>query len=400
MQKRPPLLAGIKILDLATVVAAPFAATLCADLGAKVTKIELPSGNDMLRSLAPSTKEHSFYWKAINRGKQGITLDIRKPEGKALFLKIIAQQDVLVENFRTGTLDNWGLSLKELHQINPRLIVLRLTGFGQTGPYANRPGYARIFEAMSGLTNLIGTPESGPQHPNLPMGDLIAGLFGAFSIASAIASIRGNPKASGFEIDLSATESLFRLLDPLPVEYEFLNHERTHVGNRAGYTAPSSMYRTKDHIWVTLVAASDVGFTNFSQAIGKPEWVHDPKFCNNLKRCENTEELDVAIKKWFIEHDFHEVQTTLDQADVPYTKVYGIEDIVNDPQVKAREGIIRLKDSVLGSIPAPCVVPRIADTEKTEISTGPLKGEHNQSFYEDLGVTATEMKHLISIGVI
>lgn len=178
MTSRPPLLQGVRIFDLSTVIAAPFSATLCGDLGADVTKIELPDGSDALRGLAPTTPEHALYWKTVNRGKRGITLDVRKPAGKDLFLKAIKNADVLVENFRTGTMDRWGLDLQTLLKANPNLIVLRLTGFGQTGPYAERPGFARIFEAMSGLTNLIGTQQSGPQHPNLPIGDLIAGLFG------------------------------------------------------------------------------------------------------------------------------------------------------------------------------------------------------------------------------
>ena len=292
MTARPPLLEGIRILDLSTVIAAPFAATLCADLGAAVTKIELPDGSDALRGLAPTTPEHALYWKAVNRGKRGITLDVRTPRGKELFLKAIKNADVLVENFRTGTMDRWGLDLKTLLENNPNLIVLRLTGFGQTGPYAKRPGFARIFEAMSGFTNLIGTPASGPQHPNLPIGDLIAGLFGAFSISSAIASLRRDPSQGGFEIDLSATEAIFRLMDPLAVEYALLGIKRMHEGNRASYTAPSNMYQSKDGKWTTLVASSDAIFKRLCVAINKPEWIGDPKFATNPKRCANVIELD------------------------------------------------------------------------------------------------------------
>ena len=391
MKNRPQLLHGSKILDISTVLAAPFAATLCADLGAEVTKIELPHGFDSLRGLAPTSQEHAYYWKVVNRGKKGITLDIRKPKGKELFLKIIETHDVLVENFRTGTLDKWGLSLNELHQANPKLIVLRLTGFGQTGPYANRPGYARIFEAMSGLTNLIGTPSSGPQHPNLPIGDLIAGLFGAFSLAASLNSIKTNPELGGFEIDLSATEALFRLLDPLPIENEFLNVQRSHVGNRAGYTSPSSMYQTNDGFWVTLVAGADNIFENLCNALKKPEWLNNPKYFNSFVRLENSEELDNELKNWFSQHSYEEIQSALSNADVPHTKVFNIQDILNDEQVKFRKGIIRLKDKDLGSVPAPCVVPRIPDVSEGEISTGPSKGQHNETFYLSLGLSEDEI---------
>ena len=400
MTSRPPLLQGVRILDLSTVIAAPFSATLCADLGADVTKIELPDGSDALRGLAPTTPKHALYWKTVNRGKRGITLDVRKPAGKELFLKALKSADVLVENFRTGTMDRWGLDLQTLLNANPNLIVLRLTGFGQTGPYAERPGFARIFEAMSGLTNLIGTQQSGPQHPNLPIGDLIAGLFGALSISAAIASIRRNPSQGGFEIDLSATEALFRLLDPLAVEYEVLGINRTHVGNQASYTAPSNMYQTKDGKWVTVVASSDPIFKRLCDAINKPEWASNKKFHTNPQRCINVKELDLEISQWFVTKNYSEIESIFNQAEIPYTKVYDIQDVLQDPQVIARDGIIRLIDNDLGSIPAPCPVPRIADIPKTQIKTGPNTGEDNDAFYMSLGLTIEEINSLKQVRII
>ncbi len=400
MTNRPALLQDVRILDLSTVIAAPFAATLCGDLGATVTKIELPDGSDALRGLAPTTPDHALYWKTVNRGKKGITLDIRSAKGKDLFLKIIGETDVLVENFRTGTLDRWGCDLKTLLAANPDLIVLRLTGFGQTGPYAERPGFARIFEAMSGLTNLIGTPESGPQHPNIPIGDLIAGLFGAFSIASAIASLRRDPAQGGFEIDLSATEAVFRLLDPLAVEYALLGVNRTHAGNRASYTAPSNMYQSKDGKWITVVASSDAIFKRLCIAIDKPDWIDDPKFSNNPKRCLHVDALDEGIGGWIAENAFIEIKKRFDEASIPYTKVYDISDVMSDPQVKSRNGIIQLVDQELGEVPAPCRVPRVADIKETRIKTGPKTGEDNLTFYKDLGLADHEIAALEKDGVI
>lgn len=199
---------------MATVLAAPLGATLCADQGADVVKLELPDGSDALRSLQPVKDGIPLWWKVANRGKRGISLDVRKSEGRLLLLKMLPFFDVLVENFRAGTLDKWGLDLATLHSVNPRLIVIRLTGFGQTGPYRTRPGYARIFEAMSGFTQLTGEAGRSPLHSNFPVGDAIAGLFCAFSIASEIARLRADPDARGVEVDLAATEALFRLLDP------------------------------------------------------------------------------------------------------------------------------------------------------------------------------------------
>jgi crotonobetainyl-CoA:carnitine CoA-transferase CaiB-like acyl-CoA transferase len=252
-------LQGVRILDMATVLAAPFSATLCGDMGADVVKLELPQGNDALRGLAPVHEGHALFWKTANRGKKGISLDVRQPAGRDLFLRLIEGFDVLVENFRTGTLDGWGLDLATLHARNPRLIVLRLTGFGQTGPSARKPGFARIFEAMSGLTYLSGEADGPPQHMNYPLGDAIAGLYGAFAIATALAERNARPQAEqkGIEIDLSATEALLRLLDPLAAEYKFYGAVRERTGSRAGYTAPSNVYKTADGAWITLVGSSD-----------------------------------------------------------------------------------------------------------------------------------------------
>jgi crotonobetainyl-CoA:carnitine CoA-transferase CaiB-like acyl-CoA transferase len=252
------VLNGVRILDMATFLAAPFAATLCADLGAEVVKIELPSGPDPLRSLAPVKGKHSIHWKISNRGKDGITLDVRKPEGRALLLRLLPSFDVLVENFRTGTLDSWGLDLATLHAANPRLIVLRVTGFGQTGPDARRPGFARIFEAMSGFAHLIGEPTGSPQHMNYALGDMIAGLFGAFSITAALAEHARRPEAPGREIDLSATEAMFRLLETCrpnsknwasfasePVPAPPTLRRRTSTGRRTTSGCPSSLHPTR-----------------------------------------------------------------------------------------------------------------------------------------------------------
>lgn len=395
-----PLLAGVRILDMATVLAAPFSATLCGDLGAEVIKLELPDGSDALRGLAPVKGDLALYWKTVNRGKRGITLDVRKPRGRELLLAMLKDTDVLVENFRTGTMDRWGLSLEAMHAVNPRLVVLRLTGFGQTGPYRQRPGFARIFEAMSGLTNLIGTQQSGPQHPNFPIGDVVAGVFGAFSIAAAVARLRADPEERGFEIDLSATEAVFRLLDPLAVEYEQLKLARGRAGNRASYTAPSNMYRTADGKWVTLVASSDLIFARLCAAMQMPELPRDPRFASNPARCANLDELDGRIAAWFAAHDFAALQALLDKADVPYTKVYGIEDVLADPQVRAREGVIRLEDPDLGSIPAPCVVPRVAGRDHRPARSGPGVGEHNAVIYGGLGIGADELRRLKADGVI
>ncbi|MCY1211008.1 Succinyl-CoA--L-malate CoA-transferase beta subunit [compost metagenome] len=393
-------LAGTRILDMATVVAAPFSATLCADLGADVVKLELPDGSDALRSLAPTSEEHALYWKVTNRGKRGITLDVRKPEGRDLFLRLIADFDVLVENFRTGTMERWGLDLATLHAVNPQLTVLRLTGFGQTGPYAGRPGFARIFEAMSGFAHLTGEPDGSPQHMNYPLGDVAAGLFGAFSIAAALVERARHPEAPGREIDLSATEAMMRLMEPLAVEYEQLGHVRQRAGSRATYTAPSNMYQTLEGAWVTIVGSSGSTFRRLCVAMERAELADDPRFGTAAARIANVDQIDGLVAAWCRGQALTTLSAALEQHAVPFSKVYDIADILADPHFQAREAWIRLPDPELGSVPAPCVVPRFSGIEAPTPRSGPSVGEHNAEVYRSFGIDADELQRLQSLQVI
>jgi len=387
-------LAGVRILDMATVLAAPIGATLCADHGADVVKLELPDGSDALRGLQPVKDGVPLWWKVANRGKRGITLDVRQPRGKEIFLSMLPQFDVLVENFRSGTLDRWGLDVATLHRANPRLVVVRLTGFGQTGPYKSRPGYARIFEAMSGFTNLTGEAGGPPLHSNFPVGDAVAGLFCAFSIASEIARLRGNPEAMGVEVDLAATEALFRLLDCLPVEHEMLGQVRRPEGNRASYTAPSNMYRSRDGQFFSLVASSNSIFARVCAVIGQPELAQDARFATNPARVRNLVELDDMLGAWFGAHDYADIAPRLEEGGIPFSKAYTIEDIEQDPHYIARQAIVRLPDPDYGSLPAPCIVPRIVGREMTVPRTGPALGEHNEEVYARFGIDAAELAQL------
>ncbi len=393
-------LSGVRILDMATVLAAPLGATLCADQGADVVKLELPGGGDALRGLQPVKDGKALWWKIANRGKRGITLDVRQPAGRELLLRMIPQFDVLVENFRTGTLDRWGLDLATLHRANPRLVVVRLTGFGQTGPYKARPGFARIFEAMSGFTSLTGEAGGSPLHSNFPVGDAVAGLFCAFSIASEMARLRGDPEAPGCEVDLAATEALFRLLDPLPVEHEQLGTVRMPAGNCASYTAPSNMYRSRDGIYFSVVASSDPIFRRLCAAIGKPEWGSDARFATNPSRVAHLAALDEGLGEWFGTHDYAVIERRLDDAGIPFSKIFTIADIEQDPHHRARNAIIRLPDPDYGTLPAPCVVPRVPGRALPVPRTGPDTGEHNAEVYGELGLDAAALDALRAARVI
>lgn len=393
-------LAGVRILDMATVLAAPFAASLCADLGAEVVKLELPDGSDPLRALAPVKDGLPLYWKVTNRGKKGITLDVRKPKGRALFLKLVATFDVLVENFRAGTLERWGIGPEVLFEANPRLVLLRVTGFGQSGPNAARPGFARIFEAMSGLTNLTGQADGPPLHMNFPIGDTVAGVFGAFAITSELVRLRADPQARGIEIDLSATEALMRMLEPLAVEREQLGLVRRRSGNLASYTAPSNMYCTADGQHFTLVASSDAIFRRLCEAMGMDRLVQDPRFKTNPARVTHCLALDSLLADWFAARPYAEVAGVLNAAEVPFSKAYTIDDIVADAHFQARQSLIRLPDDDLGSVPAPCTVPRAVGRMAPVPHAGPAVGQHNDEVYGRLGLGGQALSALRAEGVI
>ena len=395
------LLEGVRILDMATVLAAPFAATLCGDLGADVTKLELPEGGDPLRRLSPVQDGHALWWKVANRGKRGITLDVRKPAGRALFLRLITRYDVLVENFRPGTLDRWGLDLATLRAANPGLVVLRLSGFGQTGPLSGQPGYARVFEAMSGFANLVGAPDGAPQHANYPIGDVMAGVFGAFAIASAVARRRAHPEEAPAELDLSATEALLRVLDALPVEHERTGEVRGRTGNRASYTAPSNLYRTADGVWMSLVASSDAIFARLARAMDAPAMAEDPRFATMRARVANVDALDAAVAAWFARTPAAAASAAFEREGVPAARVADIAAVMADPHLAARGAIVRLPDPELGSLPAPAAVPRTMGTEPLPPPrTGPLTGEHNAAVWGELGLDAQALDALRRDGVI
>ena len=399
--KQGPL-RGVRILDLATVVAAPFAGTLCADMGAEVVKVELPNGGDALRTLAPVWQEHELFWKVANRGKKGITLDVRQTEGRDLFLRMLPLFDVLIENFRTGTLDSWGLDFQTLRLHNPKLIVLRLTGFGQTGPYAKRPGFARVFEAMSGFTNLTGEADGPPQHMNYPLGDSIAGLFGAFAISTALAERARMPDSDyhGTEIDLAATEALSRLLDPLAAEMQFMNVVRQRNGSRATYTAPSNVFQSADCKWITIVGTGDPIFQRICKAMNREDLLSDPRFSNNKQRTQNLVELDQELAAWCRQHTMEFVVQRLNEYEAPYGCVNSIEDFAADSHFISRNALIDLPDDDLGSVKAPCIVPRFIGSDLPIPKTGPHRGQDNDQFYSSLGLSLEQIDELRSNKVI
>jgi crotonobetainyl-CoA:carnitine CoA-transferase CaiB-like acyl-CoA transferase len=387
-------LAGLRILDISTVVAGPFASTLLADLGAEVLKVEMPGTGDALRRLAPHKDGVPLWWKVTNRNKKGITLDLRKPDGKALLGRLVEQHDVLVENFRTGTLDEWGMTRDWLQAINPRLVILRVTGFGQTGPYRKTPGFARVFEAMSGLTRMCGEEGGTPLHLGYPISDAIGGLFGAIGILAELCRLKGDPTRRGQEIDCAVTEAMMRTLDFLAIEYDQLGSVRTQTGNRSQYAAPGNIYATSDGKWASIAASTQSIFERFCNALGLERLITDPRFIDNPARLKNFGEIDAIVADAISRLTLDELRTLLHKHEVGFSPIYDAADIFADPHFEARQTIVSVPDQELGRVRMQCVVPRFSETEVAVRSAGPSLGQHNDEIFAGLGLSASEVARL------
>lgn len=394
-------LQGLRVLDISTIIAAPFAATLLGDYGADVLKVEMPGAGDGARGFGPFKDGRSLWWKVINRGKDMVTLDLRQPEGVALFKRLLPDFDVLVENFRPGTLDRWGLSKEVLWQIQPRLVILRTTGFGQTGPYRDRPAFARVFEAMAGLTYITGEPDGEPMHAGYPLGDAIGGLFGAVGVLAALWKRAADREAPGEEIDLSLTESILRVLEFLPIEYDQLGVVRERSGNRNQYSSPSAVYRTRDGHWVTLAGSTAAIWANNCRAIGRADLIADPRFATNRQRTEHAGELNRIYSDWCADHALDEVLAAFRENHGVIGPIYGIDQVFADPQVQAREAIVPVPDEDFGSVRMQAVVPRFTRDPSSVREAGGGLGRDNQRIYgKRLGLTADEIADLAKRQVI
>ena len=393
-------LKGLRILDLSTVVAGPWAATLLADLGADVLKVEIPGVGDPLRALAPHKEGVPLWWKVANRNKKGISVDLRTAEGRDIVARLLPDFDVLVENFRPGTLDGWGMSREWLHEQNPALTILRVTGFGQTGPYRNKPGFARVFEAMSGLTNICGESDGRPLHMGFPIADAVAGLFGALGIVAALYREKVMPQGRGQEIDCSLMESMFRVMDFLPIEYDQLGIVRGRLGNSSQYAAPGNVYRTRDGHWASIAASTQRIFERLCVALELTGVAEDPRYRTNPDRVRNREALDALVADAIARHTLDELAALLDAHAVGFSPIYDIADIFRDPHIAAREGIVSVDDDELGPVRMQSVVPRFSATPGAVHHAGPSLGQHNEEVLGALGYSGAQRAGLRERGVI
>ena len=384
---------GVRVIDAATLMAAPWAASYLGEFGADVIKIEQPGIGDHQRRWGSKRDGIPLMWKSLSRNKRSLTLDLRKPRGADVFRSLIATADVLIENFRPGTLERWGLGPEVLLALNPRLVILRVTGYGQTGPYSAQPGFGTVAEGFSGFAHVVGQADGPPTLANLPLGDGIAGITGAYAIMVALYG-RANNGGRGQVIDLSLYEPLFRLLEPALIDYDQLGIASGRIGNRSTHVAPRNTYRCGDGQWVSLSGSTPTIWERLCAALGRPELAADPRFASNEVRIENVEALDNEIGAWMGAHPRDEVIRVMNQAQVAVGPIFDIPTIFNDPHFAAREDLVEVADPDFGSMRLANVVPRFSDTPGRVRTTGPALGAHTDEVLGELGLSSGDIASL------
>lgn len=393
-------LSGVRIIDAGNLVAAPFAAVLLADLGADVIKIEHPEKGDGQRKLEPILNGVPLWWKSIARNKRCITLDLSKAAGAEVFKDLVKGCDAVIENYRPGTMERWGLGYDVIRAVEPKVVMLRISGFGQTGPYKSRPGFGRVAEAMSGLTHLIGEPDGPPMSPGYPLGDLISGLFGAFSVMVALYQ-RDALKGPAQMIDLSLYEAIFRLMDFDAILYDKTGIIHTRTGNQVAYAAPSSTYKTSDSKYITMAASNENVWLRLCKALDRNDLPVNSKFIDNVNRVCNSNEINGIVGDWIAMRTRDEVVQRFNQYEVAFSVIYDIKDIFEDPQYLSRETLVRVKDDDLGEAIVQNVVPKFSETPGSIDFLGQKLGAHNDDIYRnELGYSTEKLNDLKARGAI
>ncbi|MGK0169452.1 MAG: crotonobetainyl-CoA:carnitine CoA-transferase CaiB-like acyl-CoA transferase [Gammaproteobacteria bacterium] len=396
-----PPLTGIRVLDVGNLIAGPFGATLLGDFGAEVIKVEQPGRGDALRGTPKDGKAaRPLNWMVEARNKKSITLNLRVEQGQKILKELVAQTDIVFENFTPGTLERWNLGWDDLREINPALIMVRVSGYGQTGPYANRPGYDRIALGFSGYMYPTGFPDRFPVRPAFPTADFNTGTFGALSAMFALYE-RDARGGVGQMIDLALYEAPFRITSDLVAAYETRGEIRERIGNRNPTFSPAGTFETRDGIYVQIAAGGDNVWARLAKAIDRPELVSDERYATSGARIERADELEALLSEWISQHDFAEVESRLVEANVPAGGIYTAREIVNDPHYLARDSYVRVADDTEGEVAMPGVVPKLMGTPGKITSTGPELGAHNAEIYEQLlGKSAEELATLREGGVI
>lgn len=392
-------LAGIRVLDLGTRIGAPFAATLLGELGAEVIKVEHPGAGDFMRTIGPFERGISLFWAVEGRGKKSITLDLSMPSGQEVLRRLVPHADVLVENFQPGTLERWNLAPAALRAINPRLIVARVSVYGQTGPYRDRPGLDRNGIAFGGLLHITGEPGRPPVRPGVIIADYLAALFNTVGVLASLYERARSER--GQEVEVSLYESVFRVLEWTAAAYDRLGTVRERTGNRLPNSAPLDNYLTGDDRYVCIVAAGDALFPRLCRAMGREDLPEDDRFRTLEARAANGDEINGVVAAWCRVHTLEEIEHALLEHEVPVSRAYPIDEIFADPHYAARGSIVAVEDPVLGPVCQQAPVPRLDRTPLRVAGGAPRLGEHNEEVYAGLlGMSASEIDALRAEAVI
>lgn len=392
-------LRGVKVIELGTMIAGPVGCTLLGDFGADIIKIEQPKTGDTLRHLGPFVDGESLFWNVDGRNKRSVAIDLHQPEGQELVRRLIAQADAVVENFRPGTLAKWGLSFADLIKINPRLVMVSVSGFGQTGPYSSRAAYDRTALAFGGLLHVTGYPDRPPVRPGLPVADYTTALFCAFSLVMALYE-RDARGGQGKHVDVALYESMFRFSEAVIAAYDRLGEVRHRQGNIHPAASPAEHFETSDGRFLVLAIGNTAMFRRLGAAIGEPSWQDDPRYATPETRSRHIGELNGHVGRWVKSKSVPELQRTLDEAGIAYALTYSVADIFDDPHYAARENIVSV-DTHIGPVRMQGIVPRFVGAQPRSISPAPGLGEHTADVLGGmLGLSRAAMDALVERQVI
>ena len=391
-------LEGIRVLDAAILFAGPLIATFLSDFGADVIKIEHPRG-DPIRTHGNSKNGVPLWWKMVGRNKRTITLNFSNPDGQELLLELVRTADVLIESFRPGTLERWNVGPDRLFAVNPGLILVRTTGFGQFGPYAQRPGFGTLMESMSGFAHITGQPDGPPTLPPFGLADGIAGLAGTSAVMFGLYH-RDARGGSGQVIDLAIIEPILTILGPQPIIYDQLGIIQQRTGNRSVNNAPRNTYKTRDGKWVAISTSAQSIAERMMRLVGHPEYIDEPWFKSGEQRAKHADELDAAVGGWIGERDQDEVVRLCEEAEVAVAPIYDVSDVMNDPHLQARQTITSLPDQDLDQVTMQNVMFRMMGTPGKIRWPGRRLGQDNEAVYSELGVSPERLAELKEKGVI
>ena len=399
----PGPLVGVRVIELGMLLAGPFTGRLLGDMGAEIIKIEAPGTPDPIRDWGKARyKGRSLWWPVQSRNKKCITLNLRVQRGQELLLQLIEKADVVTENFRPGTLEKWNLGYDRMSEINPGIVLARISGYGQTGPYASRAGFASVSEAMGGFRHISGFPGEPPPRMHISLGDSLAGMFATQGILSALYWRDTSGSGLGQVVDVSLMEAAFALLESTVPEYDRMGIVRGPQGTNLKGIAPSNIFRSRDEKWIVIAANADGVFRRLCDAMGRPELADDERFVTHGARGDNQEEIEGIVAEWALERDAAEIDRVLNDAGVICGPIYTIADIFEDPQFKARDMLIEHVDPEFGPYIGPGIVPKLTRTPgSVRWSATWDEGSHNQEIYGDLlGLGEGELAELKEEGVI